>query len=115
MNNSDQAEQRIKRALKKISKIRKLFLLAELWLRVAVYKIYYTHSRARVHWIGPKRPRRPERIFIIVVLIWAIVLLETEQFKLWSIIWGSLTSFFVIFKSFAMMFQKKSDRWVIRY
>lgn len=115
MSDQNPLDQRIKRALSKLSKIRKIFLLIELWLKVVAYEAYNARPRAHVHWIGPKRPRRPERLFIAVVYVWAIVLLEAHQLLVWSVIWGSLSSMFVVTRSFAMLRSKKSDRWTIKY
>jgi hypothetical protein len=55
--------------------------------------------RMRVHWIGGPRPRRPERIFITLVLFGSILTLETGQFVLWSFAWGTVASFYVILQS----------------
>ena len=115
MSDQSQLDQQIRRALKKIPKIRKIFFLIELWLRVGSYKTYNSRARSEVHWLGSHRPRRPERLFIVVVYAWAIVLLEADQFLIWCIVWGALVAIFVITKSFAMLVPKRKQSWVIRY
>lgn len=119
---NESRKSQLKNALKKLSVLQRSLLILKLILWLMTYKVkgmffHYlnAHSRSRVHWLGPKRPRRPERLFIVVVYAWAIVLLEAHQLLVWSVIWGALACAFVIGKSFAMIFHKKSDRWVIRY
>jgi hypothetical protein len=99
MNHNDQLDQRISRALKRLNKTRKATLYLELLFRLAIYKLRVSRPRAHTHWIGGPRPRRPERTFITVVLLGSILTLETGQFILWSMAWGTVASFYVILQS----------------
>lgn len=59
------------------------------------------HSpRAKAHWIGNRnRPSRLERPLLFLLIPAAILILEPQQFVLWSIIWGGAFSLFTIVES----------------
>lgn len=118
MNNNDPLDRRIKRALKKLTKLQKRFF----WFRLLLWLVAYSarryvaglfvRPRAQVHWVGShRRSRRRERTAAISLLITAIVLLEPYEFALWSLISGAALSLFLILASLYRFVPRKRSRW----
>lgn len=112
MSDHNQLEQQIKRALRKVPRVRKVFLIIELWLKVVFYKACNFCPRTHIHWIGAPRPKRRERLFFVTVIFGAMAALETNQFLLWSIFWGWMTSVYVIVQSVLSLIPRKEHHWV---
>ena len=79
-------------SLSLLSKIRFLLFLYYLKFREHPVQTPYFSRRARVHWIGPKRPRRPERLLFIVLLFISALVLTQHEYLLWAALWGGAFS-----------------------
>lgn len=67
----------------------------------------FRSPRSYAHWLGNRsRPPRIERPFFVIVFFGAMLLLETHQYLLWSIIWGVGFSLFVIVDAFLKTFRR---------
>jgi hypothetical protein len=106
MSNDPHLNQRIKRVLKKLTKIQKLFFWFRLLLWLVAYRArrymagLFVRPRSRVHWAGRRqRLPRPERSFIFLVFAIAIVLLKPREYAVWATISGGFTAMMVPFIS----------------
>lgn len=127
----NELNQRIKRALSRLTQTQKIFLYVQLriWLlwyhvrprflllRYAIYRfrhwLKYPSPRALVHWAGASnRPRRLERVFIAFVLVGGFFALEPLEYLIWAAGWGSLASVFVIWQSIKIMTPRRQYHWL---
>jgi len=70
-------------------------------------------SRARIHWLGnARRPRRPERALLFVLIIGALLALCPHQYLLWSAYWGGGAAIFVNLYMIYALIPRKRYHWV---
>lgn len=107
MRSDHQQNPRIKRVLKKLTKIQKLFFWLRLLLWLVVYRArqymvgLFVRPRSRAHWIGKRsRLQRPERAFIVIMFAIAIILLEPYEYAVWATVIGGFTALMVPVISF---------------
>jgi hypothetical protein len=66
--------------------------------------------RSHIHWLGhAMRPRRLERVFFFVVMVVAMIALETRQYMIWAMLWGGGASLFVIVKTMYLLKAKPAQ------
>lgn len=106
MKNDHHLNQRIKRALEKLTKFQKRFFWFRLILWLVAYRVrryfarLFVRRRSRVHWIGKRsRLQRPERAFIFLVFGIAITLLEPYEYAVWATVIGGFTAMIIPFLS----------------
>ena len=97
------------RQLKLRNQIR--FLIYLYWLRIQEQiKLLLRPSRSRVHWIGKRTRRaRPERAFIILTFISAMLLLKPYEYAVWATMVGGFTSFAVTLHSVYRLIPRKEN------
>ena len=111
MKHKDQLDHEIGQSLKSLTKTQKATLYVELLLRLASYRLskflHYSNLRARVHWLGrAQRPRRLERLLLIVLMVISAVIFEPHEYMLWVCYWGGGVSLFVIVRTFYKLIQQ---------
>ena len=72
----------------------------------------FIFSRARVHWIGCRRYRRPERVLMVLLFLGAMFLLEPREYVLWSLASGSGVSLFLILVTIYRFIPHKRAHWI---
>lgn len=99
MSSDPRLNQRIRRALKKLSKLHKRLFWFRLLIWLAAYRARQTiaglfvRPRSQVHWLGHRpRRRRPERAFIVIVFGIGITLLEPYEIAVWALVVGGMTA-----------------------
>jgi hypothetical protein len=74
---------------------------------------HFTSPRARVHWIGYRRRRRRlERLVIVLLFLGAMVILQRQQFLLWSTFIGGATSIYITLYSLFIVLPRKQYHWI---
>lgn len=101
---------------------RKLPLIQSRWKRIFL-SLYLSwlillgvlmRRRARIHWVGGKRPHRPERPFAFLIIFGAMLVLELQDFLLWSTLWGSgLAILFNLHTAYSLV-PRRRYHWVGR-
>lgn len=90
---------------------KRLFL--DLFLSCLIFVGSFKRRRARVHWIGyHQRSARPERALVLSLFLTAMVLLEPQEYILWSISLGSAISLFLVLITAYRLVPRRRAHWV---
>jgi len=93
------------RNLKFLNQLR--FLIYLYWLKLVENLEWIRSPRTRVHWLGrAHRPRRLERLLLIVLMVISAVIFEPHEYMLWVCYWGGGVSLFVIVRTFYKLIQQ---------
>ncbi len=88
-------------------------LIVSLYLSFLIFVGRHYTRRSRIHWIGAhRRPRRPERSLFAVCFLGSIFLLGSEQYILWSIMWGGMLSIFLNLYVVYRFLPRKRAHWL---
>lgn len=97
---------------------KKLLRIYSPWRRLLITLLTHTlllfgafaHSRARIHWIGYRqRVHRLETPAIVAIFLVAALLLEPQEYVLWSIALGGTTCLFVVVTAIYSLVRKRND------
>jgi hypothetical protein len=73
----------------------------------------FAQPRRRMHWLGNQpRQRRPERAFIVLTFISAMILLEPRDFAIWAMMVGGATSCMVTVQSVRRLIPRRGEDWI---
>lgn len=118
MNNGPAQNQRIKRALKRLAKLHKIFFCFRLAGWLIIYRIrcmvarLTTSPRGRIHWAGGhRRPRRRER-HVIALSCLSILAVSQKLDLIWSVELGGTIALFLVFYSIYKVFPRKRYHWI---
>src|SRR5215510_2110598 len=86
---------------------RRLFVTIVINTFFFLSRLLQAHSRQRIHWIGKySRPARPERAFIVLTFVSAMILLEPHDYAVWAMLIGGVTSCMVFIQSVFHIFAR---------
>jgi len=73
----------------------------------------FTSPRARIHWIGRyKRPHRRERALFILAFVGSMLLLDSDQYMMWSVLWGGTFAVFINLHTIYHFIPRKRAHWI---